>query len=252
MIIYIEDLFFEGFVTYFVGFFIAGKLLGKGFSPLLFLVGVIGGGLYVGLPLLNFAFLGSALLEGVCIFLCSVIIANKFFVTFITSFSSIVLLIGFKNILTKHLPNVPIWVLILVAFLYFLIVYKLIRHFYNIKKHKKFEYRVSFICGDNSYSCVAYLDSGNFLVEEGLPVVVIDYNAFLHITGYNIENIVKKTFSLKNAHYINYTTISGGQNMLVFEVDSVEVEGKRCECYLGLNLKGFENNYSALLSPAVI
>ena len=135
-----------------------------------------------------------------------------------------------------------------------ILLFKLVKHFYSIKKHKKFEYKVNFYNGQNVFSTIGYLDSGNFLLDtiSQKPIVIIDYKIFVHITNINLENLLQEKYVLKNSHYIDYCTIGCSKKMLVFEIDEVEIDGKKADCLIGLNMSGFENGYSALLGVQVL
>lgn len=256
MTIYVEDLFFENFIIFLSMAFFTTSLLGKKekfvkavfasiFAACFECAGVmVGLGKYGHIMLLAFN-------VGLVV-LMSQKGTKSIFVSIIISFAYLFVIDGLRGLLAKYI-NISSWIKIF-GLVYVLLMFKLIKHFYNIKKHKKFEYKVNFYNGQNVFSTIAYLDSGNFLQDSisQKPVVIIDYNAFLHISGVPFDDFLHGKFDLKNSHYIDCSTISGNKKMLVFEIDYIEIDGKRVDCLLGLNLNGFENGYSALLGVQVL
>lgn len=252
MEVYIEDLFLEGALTFFVCFLLQQKTTGKKINISILFAIVCGGVTYVILPMANFAFLGNLIFCFLMIFLCLLIIEKQtFFMQFVISSSYFLFVQGIKKVVFDNFGQDYFAYFIVTVIIIFFVI-KLIRHLHVTKKHKRFEYSLTLTCGDKKYTCIAYLDSGNFLTDEhGVPVVIIDYKTFFSITGYDLEDIVNKTYILKNSHYIKYSTISTSQNMLVFEVDRLEIEGMQKKCLVGLNLNGFEG-YSAIICPSLI
>lgn len=251
MAIFIEDIFIENFIFFLLLTIFVSKVLGQkeNFLKHFFSASFVSC-FETASIVLNLGKYGQLLILILNIFLLILLSqkgTKKLFVSFVISLSFIFIIDGIRGALLKFeviLPLLEIFVVIFVLFLF-----KLIKHFYNIKKHKKFEYKIDFFNGQNVFSTIGYLDSGNFLLDGQTqkPVVIIDYNTFLHITGIALETFLQGKYELRNSHYIDYVTISGRKKMLVFEVDEIMVDGHKIDCILGLNLAGFENGYSALL-----
>ena len=258
MIVYIEDIFFQSFFTYSVSLFLTSKMLQENNNKIkIICASVILSLVEIVAKRHNLAILGNTLIITQNVLL-GVLMAikglKKTLLAYLLEFCFIFLLDGLKSFLIDKVGSLPWYVItfLLGSFVWF--VYKMIYHFYKVKKHKKFEYKITFYNKENVFSSIAYLDSGNFLEDDitKLPIVIIDYNTFLHISNFNIEDILKNAVKLDNMHYVNYSTISGSQKMMVFSVDCVEIDGEKKECLLGLNLKGFGNGYSALLGVNLV
>ena len=161
--------------------------------------------------------------------------------------------VGLKEVVLKLVGSYE-WLSLVLSLGIVSAVVCLFRHFYIQKKHKKFEYSISFLYGENRYKGLAYLDSGNFLQDNltSLPIVIIDYHIFLHLTGISIDKLLDTKYKLKSSHFVEFDTIAGGHKMLVFEADNVEIDGTKVNCMLGLNLKGFERGYNAILGPLLV
>lgn len=256
MTIFVEDIFIENFIIFFSLAIFVSKLLGKK-EKLLYQIfaGTLAAGFETAGVVLNLGNLGHILLLVFDVLLV-VVIGQKglknIFVSIVISFVYLFVIDGLKGVLAKF-ENITIPLKILCA-LFMILLFKLVKHFYSIKKHKKFEYKVNFYNGQNVFSTIGYLDSGNFLLDtiSQKPIVIIDYKIFVHITNINLENLLQEKYVLKNSHYIDYCTIGCSKKMLVFEIDEVEIDGKKADCLIGLNMSGFENGYSALLGVQVL
>ena len=107
-----------------------------------------------------------------------------------------------------------------------------------------------------------YLDSGNVLCDPSTnsPIVVINYKLFnqlfKNITP--IDVLKNNTRHLKNAHYIEVSTVSANSKMLVFCVDKLILglpDGKKeiSDAILGLTKNSFKHiNCDLLLNPKLI
>lgn len=249
MVVYVEDLFAEGFLIFFLSSFLSFKTVRQKAFWKSLLFGFMGGALYLLLPKLNFAYLGGVILT-VFIVLLWVLLVSKtncllmFFITLIT----LIFVIGSKKVITENFGS-NVFVLTIIFLSIILIFCKLIKHFFKVKKQCKFEYKVHIEYGKNVYVCKAFLDSGNSLEDtSGLPIMIIDYNTFLHITGLNFLDIANNNNLPKTWHSLTYKTIGEAGKLFVFEADKVFVDGQEKKCLLGVSLKSNFGQYSALLN----
>ena len=258
MIVYIEDIFFQSFLTYGASLFLTSKMLHENSNKTkIICASFVTSIIDIVAKKHNLATFGNIFVIALNVLLGVLVVIKglkRTFLAYILEFCFIFLIDGLKSFLTDKVGVLPWYAItfLLCGFVWF--VCKMIYHFYKVKKHKKFEYKITFYNKENVFSSIAYLDSGNFLEDDitKLPIVIIDYNTFLHISNFNIEDILKNSVKLDNMHYVNYSTISGSQKMMVFSVDCVEIDGEKKECLLGLNLKGFGNGYSALLGVNLV
>ncbi len=256
MVVYIEEIFLQGFADFFIVFFLAVKsLASKSSRARIFLACMICAGIYTLSLVYDFGGVILLALMELNLLLGVLIVFSGFsllFSAFVVC-NLYMLVVEGINYSFSFLDRTYNWIITAVLFVYFYLLLMLLKHFYNIKKHKKFEYKLTFYNGNNIFSTIGYLDSGNFLQDSltGLPVVIVDYDTFLHTTGYNLNQLFSKSYNLKNAHYIDYLTISGRGKLLVFEIDKVEMEGKVKQCLLGFSMQG-GLEYSALISVGVL
>lgn len=258
MIVFVEEIFLQGFCFCFFALFLTQKLMGKtkGVWSIILLSAVYGVADTL-LLRLQFAFFGEALYRLLILLLVSLLLSKGLkdsLVRFVLTSIFLLVMVGLREVLLEVFGMDYIWLSLVLSGGLVLLIGLLIRHFYMHKKHLRFEYSVSFCCGQNVYKGIAYLDSGNFLQDDltGLPIVIIDYHIFLHLTGIKLNDLFEQKYHLKNSHYVDYDALGTIQKMLVFEIDSVEIEGEEARCLLGLNIKGFDAGYNAILSPLVV
>jgi stage II sporulation protein GA (sporulation sigma-E factor processing peptidase) len=123
---------------------------------------------------------------------------------------------------TKTLP-LPI-----ILFSIFLITYflkQIIFVFYKKKDISQYLYEIEINNNSDKLFVNAYLDSGNILCDpqNNNPIIVINYKIFNKLF-YNFSPIklaTKNVSELKNAHYINVSTVTKNGEMLVFNVDNI-------------------------------
>jgi|GEM_PF-2893664 len=257
MIIFIEDIFIKNLIIYLFTAMLISKSLCQGQKIFRLFVGAMLCGFFQTLgEIVDLGTIGTLLLTfaNVCL-ISSLSIKGtaKTFSAIVLGITYFVVIDSVRVLLTQKV-KLSIFVSFLVVFVYVFLIFGLIRHFFKTKRHKKFEYKITFYEKENVFSAIAYLDSGNFLEDNltGLPIVIVDYNVFFHLSGCRIEDLLINKCNLKNSHYINYSTISGSEKMLVFDIDRVEIDGQEKKCHLGLNLKGFEKGYSALFGVNVL
>lgn len=152
---------------------------------------------------------------------------------------------------TSHFP-IPTSVIVLFMFVYIFFLIKGIIAFYSKKKLHGFIYNVRIIEGNKKLVLKAYLDSGNTLIDECKPVVIIAPKVFdkLYKTKFHEVLFLKKFEGLKNPHFMEYNTISGNGKIFVFNVDNFEVLDNKFstkEVSLGVSLKPFSKDFDAIM-----
>lgn len=151
----------------------------------------------------------------------------------------------------EHFP-IPTSIIVLFMFLYIFFLIKAIIAFYSKKKMQGFIYNVKIIEGDKKLTLKAYLDSGNTLVDEQKPVIIINPRVFdkLYKTKFHEVLFFKKFEGLKNPHFMEYNTISGKGKILVFDVDNFEIPDKHFstkDISLGVSLRPFSKDFDAIM-----
>lgn len=142
----------------------------------------------------------------------------------------------------------PISLFILCVFVFALACCKFVKFLFGAIKKNAGKFRARIARGGKGFEINAFFDSGNLLEDNktALPVCVISSFAFFKIYKEisMIDLVLKKQITLRDAHYIKFKTISGGEKeMLVFRPDSMEifVRGKweRKEIMLGVSMVNF-------------
>lgn len=122
--------------------------------------------------------------------------------------------------------NFPTHILIAILF----IVYYLFGLCVSLVKKNfvisNFVYNIKIINNNIELKDVAFLDSGNTLLDEfGEPIFIINLKLFNKLyKNINIEDILIKNYkNLKNPHYVKSGFASGSGKILVFDVDLLEI-----------------------------
>lgn len=129
------------------------------------------------------------------------------------------------------------------------------KFFYRKKNRGEFTFEISIVLGDKKLCEVAYLDSGNTLVDpvSNLPVVIVGLRTFnkLH-KGVSLENLLMKKLDqikIEGAHYIEYSTLNNQKmSMLITPIDKIEISNKSQmsglkSCVLGLSFARFQKSF---------
>ena len=108
------------------------------------------------------------------------------------------------------------------------------------------------ILNNKKYFLRGYLDSGNKLLDDGTPVVVVPLKTFSKIfKEYPLEKI-PLGLAPNNPHYINTFSVKEVGKMLVLEIDKIEIKNnERNKEYtnvkLGLSKANFSSDFDILL-----
>lgn len=212
------------------------------------------------LPLLKINVIAENVLKMLLSFLiCLVVIDNPklktkflpFYFCFITlnlivyaMFSIIVKIFNCEVSLANYTLNFPIAVVFLALFLYFKI---LIKFFAKLKKSYDVEnciYDVHIEYLGKKIKLNAFLDTGNALYDnvENLPIAVVPLNVAEKLLSKEELMCImfkSKSSSIKNLHYINYSTASSKQCLMpVFKLDKMVIEKNQkkinVDCMLGV------------------
>lgn len=130
-----------------------------------------------------------------------------------------------------------------------------IKFFYRKKNRNQFTYEVELECKSKKVESMAYLDSGNTLVDPvtNKPVVIIGLKTFskLH-NDVKLENLLMKKLDqikIEGAHYIEYQTLNNQKmSMLITPIDKIEMKNKKeknglKDCVLGLSFAKFQKSF---------
>ena len=173
------------------------------------------------------------------------------------AFGGLIYALGGEQIANGYaLPNHIIWLMCGGIVIFFIFAYVWTKLLAKRQKKKQFFFDTTFVRDGKKFTTLAYLDSGNNLIDrDNSPVVIITPKVMTNICDITLERLIKKDFDglgLKDLHYITLDTIASGQKILVFKIDRLEIKqnGKKqvlnnVSC--GLCFKNF-SSYNALLN----
>ncbi len=175
----------------------------------------------------------------------------------------LIYLLGFNTTFSGVIINgyeIPISLIILLIFMYFKIISKLVKVLRHKNTYSDYYYEVKFV--DNKTTITGFLDSGNQLNEDDGGIIVINFKTLLKLyPNINIKNIIVgdlKNSGLKNAHFINLVNSSGKSKMLTFTMEKIEIIDSKenvitlCNQQVGLAKASFAGKFDCLLSPSLI
>lgn len=146
----------------------------------------------------------------------------------------------------------PVSVFVLFASGYFYLFVKLIKYVKHKNSLSNFYFDVKIDLNDKEYFLRGYLDSGNKLLDDGSPVVVVPLKIFSKIfKEYPLEKIPLGS-APNNPHYINTLSVNNRDKMLVLEIDKILISNsERNKEYtnvkLGLSKANFSSDFDILL-----
>ena len=153
---------------------------------------------------------------------------------------------GVCSLVASYIQTESLILLMISVITAYLAVKFLAKKIFRKKAIENFCYDVAISFSGKKSNWVAFLDSGNLLIDPltNSPVSLINFRVFSSIfSDIELEDVLKKSEKLKQlqlAHYVYFGTMGQGNKVLVFQVDSLEIGGK---CYekaiLGLSLKSF-------------
>lgn len=107
----------------------------------------------------------------------------------------------------------------------------------------------------NSVSIKSFIDSGNSLTDlDNSPVSLINFDTFSKLTTTTLEEYLNNDFSkLNSPHFITANTIAGRKKILVFNIDTLILNGKKPVEYHNIKIgvaTNFDNSkeYKAILN----
>lgn len=263
MVVYIEDCLIENFFVTLLIFLCINKIFNiKPSKKRIILVCLLSGIVACFYPLCN--------LEGVLLILFKLCLGvilvylNYKSEKLLAKYIAFVLLTGLYaglNILIYYfvygslniIDNFATHMLLAILFtIYFLInsCLKLMKKNFVISN---FIFDIKIINDNEVYKDVAFLDSGNTLIDEqsGMPVLIINAKLFKKLyKNINFEDILLKKYkNLKSPHYIKSGFASGSGKILVFSVDSVQIISNNNfinldNAVLGLVYSKFDKNFN--------
>ena len=150
--------------------------------------------------------------------------------------------------------DIPVSIIILIVYVYYLIVRRLVRYRRNILNYM---YEVTIYKGDKTMELCGFLDTGNQIYDEyGMPVVVISLNSFLRIYP-EISLLRVATNNVNNSDisdskYLTISTANSTSKILVFRVDKLKVlVDKDTKEYkdvtVGVSNSDFNQNFDCIL-----
>ena len=146
----------------------------------------------------------------------------------------------------------PVSIFVLFASIYLYLFISLINYTKHKNKFSNFYFDVQIILNSKTYYLRGYLDSGNKLLDNNIPVVIISLKTFIRVfKDYPIEQLAFGT-APNNPHYINTISVGEISKLLVLEVDKLlmknnEQNKEYTNVKLGLSKANFSSDFDLLL-----
>ena len=148
--------------------------------------------------------------------------------------------------------NFPTYILLILLFATYYFCIMLIKLFEKRKVIANFVYDVSIINDDKIIQDVAFLDSGNVLMDtDGSPIFIINMTIFNKLyDDISFEDLLTKNFKhLKSPHYVKSGFASGGGKLLVFSVGILKIQTfdkiiQINNARLGISYTRFDKNFN--------
>lgn len=158
----------------------------------------------------------------------------------------------------NQINNIPFFYILLLCVLIFYTTILIVQKIYTKKSFVNFEFNVTLFSEHTKISTTAFLDSGNKLTDNFMPVILIDSLTFLKL--YPTESLtnvlLKKTdkLSMQNTHILKISNINNSySNLVVFTLPKLIIEKDKefCNIPCAITLKKFNLNEEAscLLNP---
>jgi stage II sporulation protein GA (sporulation sigma-E factor processing peptidase) len=146
----------------------------------------------------------------------------------------------------------PVSVFVLFASIYLYLFIQLMKYTKHRETLENFYFDVQIFLNNKQYFLRGYLDSGNKLLDNGNPVVVIPLKVFVKIfSDYPIEK-VPLGIAPNNPHYLKTLSVGGPNKILVIEIEKfLMTNNERNKEYtnvkLGLSKANFSSDSDVLL-----
>lgn len=168
-----------------------------------------------------------------------------------------------EKALTRPLVGIPIGVILLCAYLIFVVIKSIVKKMRKSRDVKNFLYDAEIEMFGTSVKCKAFLDSGNRLYDNGsgMPIVIASVSTLSQALSDELMTslVIGKIKDFKNAHYVDYSTVGGKSKMFVFQPDGLVVyngDKKNIinDVMLGVVFKRISDaeSYGLILNPAVM
>lgn len=155
--------------------------------------------------------------------------------------------------------DIPVSLIILLIYVYYIIISKLIKYRKNIVN---FKYGVILHKDDKVMKLVGFLDTGNQIFDDiGKPIVVISLKSFLNaypdISLLQVATNNVSKFDINDSKYIVISTANATTKMLTFKADQLEVleDGKIKKfdnITIGVSNSNFNQKFDCILHSEYI
>jgi sigma-E processing peptidase SpoIIGA len=148
--------------------------------------------------------------------------------------------------------EIPMSMFVVFASMYFYFLVQLVKYLRNKNKVINYYYDVELKQGQKTYYLRGFLDSGNKLLDDNSPVVLIPFRVFARIfKDYPIEKIPLGN-APNNPHYITTFSVGDKNKLLVIDIDEIiiknnEKKKKYCDVKLGISKVNFSSDFDVLL-----
>ena len=146
----------------------------------------------------------------------------------------------------------PVSIFVLFASIYLYLFIHLVRYTKYRNKLSNFYFDVQITLNNKTYFLRGYLDSGNKLLDDNSPVVMIPFKTFARIfKEYPLEKIPLGR-APNNPHYLSTFSVGDVNKLLVLEIDKLSIKNNEknkeyTNVKLGLSKVNFSSDFDLLL-----
>jgi len=146
----------------------------------------------------------------------------------------------------------PMSIFVVFASMYIYLFVQLIKYLKHKNKITNFYFDVQIKQNEKTYYLRGFLDTGNKLLDNSEPVVIIPLKQFLKIfKDYPLEKIPLGK-APNNPHYINTLSVGDKNKILVLDIDEISIKnneksGVYKNVKLGISKANFSSDFDMLL-----
>lgn len=136
-----------------------------------------------------------------------------------------------------QLNNLNLLLAMAIAIISTFIAYKLIGWSKSKITSNSYIYDITFFNNNITLRTKGFIDSGNSLCDNHIPVNLINFDTFSKLTNLTLDDYINNKFnSLNNPHFITANTIAGSRKILVFTINQMQLHNSSIFTYHNVQL----------------
>ncbi len=133
----------------------------------------------------------------------------------------------------NYVLKIPLGLIGLGTIVFIILIGQTVKTINNTVKMRKFGCKISLKACGKHYELIGFLDSGNGLTDNGIPVCFLSDCALARqLKKHAAQKLLLGEAALKNLRYINYVTVDGRAKALAFDAEEFLIDGVKKKCVL--------------------